>query len=207
MSAREVKDCGGCSGCLARNRGSIVGGMSITDADFRVLERESPFPRGPYACDFSFDFLPEVVEDWKRDYRLDLDPDFQRAHVWTDAQRAAFVEYVLSGGPSGRDLYFACEGWNRALSLKSALVIVDGKQRLEAVLRFLRDELPVRGRVRSQWTGRMRLTTGARFRFHIADIGRADTLRWYLALNAAGTPHAPEEIDRVRALLDAEVTS
>lgn len=175
-------------------------------ADFQALERESPFPVGPWSCDFAFDYLPKLVEDWKRDYRLDLDPDFQRAHVWTDTQRAAFVEHVLSGGPSGRDLYFACAGWSRSLAPKDALVIVDGKQRLEAVLRFLRDELPVRGRVCSEWTGRMRFSIGARFRFHIADLGRADTLRWYIALNAAGTPHAPEEIERVRALLDAEVT-
>lgn len=173
-------------------------------ADYQALERESPFPVGPWSCDFAFDYLPKVVEEWKHDYRLDLEPDFQRAHVWTDTQRAAFVEYVLSGGPSGRDLYFASKGWDFSPA-KGPIVIVDGKQRLEAVLRFLRDELPVRGRVRSEWTGRMRFVIGARFRFHIADLGRADTLRWYLALNAAGTPHAPEEIERVRALLDAEV--
>ena len=29
---------------------------------------------------------------------IDLDPDFQRPHVWTDAQQEAFIEHVLRGG-------------------------------------------------------------------------------------------------------------
>ena len=32
---------------------------------------------------------------------LDLDPPFQRGHVWTDDQRSAYMEYILSGGYTG----------------------------------------------------------------------------------------------------------
>ena len=34
---------------------------------------------------------------------------------------------------------------------------------------------------------------------------RADVLRLYLMINTGGTPHSPEEIARVRALLDEEI--
>ena len=50
----------------------------------------------------------------------------------------------------------------------------------------------------------MRMATGARFRVTVADIGRAQTLRWYLALNRGGTPHTDAEIERVQDLLAAE---
>lgn len=170
--------------------------------DFQALERESPFPRVAWQVDVAFDYLESTLEDLIG-RQLDLEPDFQRAHVWTEAQQAAFVEYILSGGPSARDLYFACEGWS-GLGRENPCVIVDGKQRLEAVRRFLRDELLVRGALRSEWTGRMRMTTGARFRVTVADINRAQTLRWYLALNRGGTPHTDAEIERVQDLLAAE---
>lgn len=101
-------------------------------ADFQALERASPFPRSTWECDFGFEFLSKTVPEWQETYGLDLEPDFQRAHVWTDAQRAAFVEYILAGGPSGRTIYFASPGWSSKLLDKPTMVIVDGKQRLEA---------------------------------------------------------------------------
>ena len=107
--------------------------------DFQALEAESPFPRVAWQVDVAFDYLESTLEDLIG-RQLDLNPDFQRAHVWTEAQQAAFVEYILSGGPSARDLYFACEGWS-GLGRENPCVIVDGKQRLEAVRRFLRNEL------------------------------------------------------------------
>lgn len=174
------------------------------EADFQALTRESPFPRVTWACEFGFTRLPDTLEKWQQEYGLDLSPDFQRGHVWTDEQRSAFIEYVLSGGPSGRDLYFSAQGW-QTLTQKTAIQIVDGKQRLEAVLRFVTDRLRVRGKLRSEWTGVIRLEVGGSFRFHIAECSRPDALRWYLALNSAGTPHTPEEIERVRALLAAEL--
>lgn len=79
-------------------------------------------------------------------------------------------------------------------------MIVDGKQRLEAVTRWINDELPVLGAVRSKWTGIERTTT-CRLKLAIADIGREGTLRWYLALNEGATPHSAEELQRVRDLL------
>lgn len=172
-------------------------------ADFQELTRNSPFPLVCWSADFSFRALPAALEEFTKTYNLDLEPDFQRAHVWTQRQQAEFIEYMLAGGPSGRELYFACEGWNTAITKTTRMVIVDGKQRLTAVMAFVQDKLPVRGKLLSEWTGVMRETTGARFRCHVADIDRKATLKWYLALNTGGTPHTDEEITRVRRLLDS----
>lgn len=133
---------------------------------------------------------------------LDLNPDFQRAHVWTQAQQIAYVEYILQGGQSGRDLYFNCKGWQA--SFKGPYVIVDGKQRLEAVRAFLRGDIKAFGHYRSEYTGNMRLS-GPDFRWHVNDLKtRAEVLRWYCEMNTGGTPHTDEEIQKVRDLLAAE---
>jgi len=72
---------------------------------------------------------------------LDLDPDFQRGHVWTEKKQIAYVEFCLRGGQSSRDIYFNHPNWQG--SYKGQMVLVDGKQRLEAVRKFIRNELPV----------------------------------------------------------------
>ena len=74
---------------------------------------------------------------------LDLDPDFQRAHVWDEEKQRRFVEFILRGGHSSRDIYFNHPNWNG--SYEGQMVLVDGKQRLEAARKFLRNELAIFG--------------------------------------------------------------
>lgn len=133
--------------------------------------------------------------------KLDLNPDFQRGHVWTVAQQIAFVEYGLKGGVSGREIYFNCVGWQS--SFKGPFVIVDGKQRLTAVLRFMNNEIPAFGALLKEYTDAM--PYWATFNFSINNLRtRAEVLQWYLEMNSGGTPHANTEIERVTQLLQEE---
>mgnify|MGYP001601054583 CR=1 FL=1 len=80
---------------------------------------------------------------------------------------------------------------------------MDGKQRLEAVRKFLRDELLVFGAKRSDFTDNMRLT-GPRFSIWINDLKtNKDVLAWYLEMNTGGTPHTEEELNKVKKMLTA----
>ena len=82
----------------------------------------------------------------------------------------------------------------------NATALVDGKQRLEATRKFMRDELRAFGQLRSEFAGRMRWhVTGLKWR--VCALDRAGVLRFYLSLNGGGTPHTTEELERVRALL------
>lgn len=133
---------------------------------------------------------------------LDLDPDFQRPHVWTEEQQIAFVEYQLQGGTSGRELYFNCTGWNR--DYRGPYVIVDGKQRLQAVRRFMANEIPAFGYFLHQYDDKLGYSDN-HFNWNIAALEtRAEVLRWYLNFNAGGTVHTAEELERVRQLLQSE---
>lgn len=137
----------------------------------------------------------------------DICPDFQRGHVWNDAQRIAWLEYKLSGG-HGSDLIL----WNEYPD--GAHVLVDGLQRLTSVRMFMRDEIAIfagqggdpenEGWHKSEIDPRAirRISGGGFLRFTINQLKtRADVLRWYIELNAGGTPHSDEEIERVRAML------
>jgi hypothetical protein len=88
------------------------------------------------------------------------------------------------------------------------MVLVDGKQRLTAVRRFIADELLVFGGQRlSEFADNAQFlrSLGSGLKFHVNHLPtRAAVLTWYLELNTGGTPHAEDEIARVRALLAQE---
>lgn len=159
------------------------------------------FPRAHYCIDVGWDFLEEHLARCT-DQGFTADPDFQRAHVWTEAQQAAYVEYMLRGGEVSRALIVNAPRWHLDGYTHSALV--DGKQRMEAVRRFMRNELPVfGGHFLRDFTGNMRMVN-ARFQWNVISMpDRARLLDLYLSINAGGTPHSPEEIARVRGMRDS----
>lgn len=136
-------------------------------------------------------------------------PDYQRGHVWTDDQCARFVGFLAEGGEPS-PIYV--QRWPLRMDLPDE--ILDGLQRITAIRRFLDGEVP------------MELTDGTRLylrdldaesqRLLVGNAGpsivlqyvlyekRADVLDMYLRLNRGGTPHSDAEIDRVRALREAE---
>lgn len=160
------------------------------------------FTRTPtYAVNQSWKYMIEWLES-QYEIGLDLNPDFQRAHVWDEAQQIKYVEFRLKGGASGKDLYFNHPNWMGDFT--GDFVLVDGKQRLNAVLRFMNNEIPVFGTLYKDFEGSMRSTT-ADFVVHVNDLKtRAEVLRWYIDLNAGGVAHTSEEIDKVMKLLEEE---
>lgn len=165
---------------------------------------------GSWACDYSLPFLVTTIQKWEREedgcVPLQLNPDFQRGHVWTRSQQIAYVEFLLRGGTSGREVYFNCPSWHTSVAVGAydEFVCVDGLQRLTAIRRFLQNEIPVFGSKYSEYTDSLRSSTTVRV--HVNDLkSREEVLRWYLEMNAGGTPHSKKEIQRVKDLLDAEV--
>lgn len=174
---------------------------SLVPLDGSVLDFNTipSFPRSGYYVDVMWRHLDGFVRTHIQDYKLDLNPDFQRGHVWTDEQRSRYLEYMLRGGEYGKDLYFNCLGWQREVRSTGPYEIVDGLQRLTAVRRFLAGEATAFGRTVDRFTGPMR--DYLRFRWYVFELTRPQVLAFYLDLNSAGTPHAPAELARVRTLL------
>lgn len=157
---------------------------------------------GHWESDYSMAEVAHTVKQWQEEMNLDIDPDFQRDHVWTEAQQIAWMEFYLRGGNTGRTLYFNFPGWQR--SFKGDFVLVDGKQRLNAIFRFLNNEFPVFGdSYYKDFTDSIHMLQSIKINVNNLKT-RSEVLKWYLEMNTGGTPHTEEELNRVGGLLEIE---
>jgi hypothetical protein len=164
---------------------------------------------GGYGVDVEF----KDVESWlgrqqEHGHKIEIDPDFQRGHVWSEQQQIAFVEHIAMGGRGASDLMWNHPSYTNNEETRcnlptDTLILVDGKQRLTAVRRFMANEIPAFGHLLREYDGHMRLH--CRLRMNVNNLQtRRELLQYYIQFNAGGVVHSDEEIERVRALLKAE---
>jgi len=166
---------------------------------------------GAWECNYSFDRLVTTIEKWcngeDTDVPLEMNPDFQRGHVWTPNQQIAFIESVLRGGAkSARVIYLNNPNWMRHSDRRyKDFVCVDGLQRYTAIKRFVCNEIKAFGYYYKEYEDRLRGKHD--MKINVNDLPtKKDVLQWYIEHNAGGTIHSDEEIDKVKALLDGELT-
>jgi len=171
----------------------------------RCNEIPELIPVGNYRVNIPLDMLKKKIELYIEEDGLDLNPDFQRAHVWNTDQRVAFVEFILQGGKTN-PIYFNHPGWMKGW--EGNMVIVDGKQRLTAILMFLNNEITVFKELDEGGIGyyaREFNHFGADLIFVINDLPtRKKVLEWYLQINKGNVAHTSDEISKVEALLKKE---
>ena len=177
-----------------------------------------PMPTAAYTADWPLSHVESALAEIESQVldaggSFELNPDFQRGHVWTDAQRVAYIEALIRKTTTGRIL-FNCPGWVTSDSggdiKANSWVCVDGLQRLTAVRMFMAGEFKVFASEGFEGLGVAELKETP---FDVSRMGfmlqiaiyeftsRAELLDFYLRLNDAGTIHSPLEIERVKQLL------
>lgn len=187
--------------------------MSYEEKNAALDQLIRPLPNPRYTIDASFRYIELQLNGYEQDWGgLNLEPDFQRGHVWTHEQRVAFIEGIFRGtvGESQRIIQFNVPHWddeNHGGDLPNEIQIVDGLQRLTTVRMFMAGEIAIFGGLKaSDLDGSKYAVNRPSYRLQFAIhnfANRADLLRYYLAINSGGTPHSTSEIERVKGLLAA----
>lgn len=150
------------------------------------------------------------LQRWEKSYGLDLNPDFQRGHVWDMETKVKFIEFILKGGQC-QPIRFNSPAFGGAThekrsDLPETMVIVDGKQRLTAIREFIDNKIAVFGGVYLKDFDEPRvllLKTDISYSVNKLQT-RKELLQWYLEMNEGQIAHTKEELDRVRGLLAKE---
>lgn len=175
-----------------------------------------PLRTAKYECDFDFRYLRTALTGFEQDYGgLELDPDFQRGHVWTEFQQTHYIENILRGvvSSSGFLVQFNCPNWDNdddeySGDLPPGFQCIDGLQRITAVLDFIDGKVKPFGLNVDDLDYSAFSIRGSLHRFRIAVHNfqsKKELLQHYIDLNAGGTPHSKEELDRVRQMLNRNV--
>lgn len=176
------------------------------------IKKFSDIPQFTAVGDYEV-FIPliDLEDNLKRyddGYGLELNPDFQRGHVWTKEQQIAWLEFFFRGGRTSRVIYFNCAEFscgyakNREQCDIEGMICVDGLQRLTALRAFLNNEVPIFGTYYKDFEDEMRWSEHGVY-FNVNSLQtRRELLTWYIEMNSGGTPHTTEEIERVKQMIE-----
>ena len=85
----------------------------------------------------------ETVDYWQKDNGMDLNAPYQRGDVWGEVRQRNLIKSILLGIPIPsiiiNDRFSA--GWSDTVSC----AVIDGKQRITTILKFLSGDLKVSG--------------------------------------------------------------
>lgn len=149
--------------------------------------------------------LVKYIEEEIRDESLQLNPKFQRGHVWTEEQQIAWLEYHLRGSRSGNTIYLNNPFCINVIGPKQGeykdYVCVDGLQRITAVQKFIYNEIKVFGSYYKEFEDSLRLLPNMMI-LNVNNLKtRKEVLQWYIDMNSGGTPHDDNEIEKVKRMI------
>lgn len=158
-----------------------------------------------YQSNYPISSFVKFIEEEVRDSDLQLNPEFQRGHVWTEEQQVAWLEYHLRGGKSGNTIYLNNPFWMSYRQAKDSdykdYVCVDGLQRITAAQRFINNEIKVFGSYYKEFEDSIRILPQTMV-VNVNDLKtEKEVLQWYVDLNSGGTPHTKDEIERVKKMI------
>jgi hypothetical protein len=151
------------------------------------------FTRANYSVHVEWSYLEKHFETFPE---MELDPPYQRGYVWTQEQQIAYLEYQLRGGISGSDIFWNCTTWDTTMD--TPVELVDGKQRISAVLGFLHNKIPAFGRLFKEYEDHKHGLRAhlARFYFHIHSLtDPLEVVQWYIDMNTGGSVHTPKDLE------------
>lgn len=163
---------------------------------------QSSVPDCTYHVNVGMGHLPQAIEQ----YGVDLDPVYQRGHVWDENQESSFVGAMLENSRSIPPFWF---NWVSRDHHRSHSEIVDGKQRIKAILRWLNREFtaicPCGAKVHLDdldTVDHRNINMSTTMEWNFVDLSNKEVMKFYLRLNSGGTVHSSEELDRVRSLIE-----
>ena len=159
---------------------------------------------GSYQVNMDIKKMPGWIETEQKEMNLQLNPNFQRGHVWTEGQQIAWLEFFLRGGNSGNVIYFNCPCWHYPVKdgAYNDYVCVDGLQRLTAICRFINNEIKVFGSYFKEYED-PRILIRNTMKINVNDLQtEKEVLQWYIDMNSCGTQHSSEEIERVKRMME-----
>jgi hypothetical protein len=153
--------------------------------------------------DLNFHFMSSQIGSLFHYYydNLDMSPDYQRGNVWNLDDKVSLIDSIFNDIDIGK-FVIVFTGYTG----NSHYEILDGKQRLNAIIEFYENRFEYMGKTYYNLNG----FDQSKFCNHMISLARVDqTLtsemkyRYFLRLNTGGKVQDPKHIEYVKGLLDS----
>lgn len=140
-------------------------------------------------------------------FGVNFDPDYQRDYVWELEDKIELINSIFNNIDIGKFAFIQIddERW-RDSGYKYMHEILDGKQRMRAILDYYEDCFEYQGKTFSQLSYRDR-NHFENFSVNIAevrDVDRNQVLKYFLQLNTSGKVMSKTHLEKIREMLDKE---
>ncbi|MCP0917882.1 DUF262 domain-containing protein [Acinetobacter indicus] len=172
----------------------------------KTLIKKRDEPRHP--VDVEADTLMDRIGKWRSRYgSFDLNPEFQRGHVWTTLDQQKYIEALLRGTlpRQAKTITLNICGWHGVEptgDLPKGGLCIDGLQRITALEAFKNKQITVFGGLDVDDLADTSFAIEEQL-IHIAIYDYQqykDVLDLYIDMNDSGVAHTQEEIERVKLI-------
>ena len=169
---------------------------------YRTKEQITSIPRVEVDDDISFQYSQRQLQGMLWSYYtsgIDLDQDYQRGNVWTPEQKYMLIDSIYKNIEIGK---FTVIRRTFKEEIDKYYEMLDGKQRLTALLEFYESRFMYKGRYFHEMHGRDQ----GHFESYSISYSETEPLtpeqkyRYFLKLNTCGVPQDPEHIKKVEKM-------
>jgi len=136
-------------------------------------------------------------------FGINFEPEYQREFVWNLEDKVSLIDSIFNNVDIGKFtfIYYESEQWQET---GFSYEILDGKQRLRAILDYYEDRFKYKGKLFSELSHRDRwhFESYGVVNAEAHNITKEQILRYFIMLNTGGRIMAKEQIDKVRGMLE-----
>jgi hypothetical protein len=133
-------------------------------------------------------------------FGIEMNPDYQREYVWEESDKVALIDSIFNNIDIGKFCFIRNE-----YSDEKLYEVLDGKQRIRAILDFYENRFPYKGRyfndlcVRDQnWFENYTITSA-----QIPNSNKKQVLKYFLMLNRSGRKMDEKQLEKVQKMYDS----
>jgi hypothetical protein len=133
-------------------------------------------------------------------FGLDSNPDYQREYVWDEADKVALIDSIFNNIDIGKFCFI-----HKDYGEKYLYEVLDGKQRVRAILDFYENRFAYKGKFFNDLCTRDQ-DWFENFSINVARVERAskkDVLKYFLMLNRSGKVMSKEQLEKVEEMYQA----
>ncbi len=131
------------------------------------------------------------------------DVPYQRDYCWTVEQKQDLIHSLLNNIEIGKFVLIN-RPYNDREEDKAWYEILDGKQRLNALIEFYEDRFEYKGKKFSElsWTDQRKITGAPMSYAKVENMTEIQKRKYFLKMNVAGVPQSPEHLETVKKQLE-----